>query len=298
MLESKRKINFVKTGECPACGEKKERNKLYTLKDFSVFECSCGHLFIDPQLDPESMMWIYQSSEALTQINPACKFYYEYETLDPKSRTYQEYGSALRGIEFHTSGRKLLDVGCGNANFLKLARAQKWEVVGVDPSLDNIQKIQKEGIKAHCSGFLEFQTPEKFDCISLWDFIEHPGLPSLFVDKAKTLLSEDGVLFIGCPLYPNLLSLSAGLFYNFSGGRIRFPLEKMYMLEHTSYFSVHTLRTLLERRNFRVLKYWKMETDLNRYYFPWPVKIALQISFVLSRFLKMQNRLNLIARPS
>ncbi|MBI3316935.1 MAG: class I SAM-dependent methyltransferase [Candidatus Omnitrophica bacterium] len=291
-------IKFIRTEECPACGHKEGRKRLYPLKDFSVYECSCGHLFIDPQLDPTSMMWIYQSSEALTRINPACKFYYEYETLDPKSKTYQEYLGALKGMEQFTSGRTLLDVGCGNANFLKLARLQGWETVGVDPSPENIRNIQQQGIEAHCSGFLEFKPSRKFDCIALWDLIEHPGIPALFIDKVKNLLSEDGVLFIGCPLYPNLLSVLADCFYKMSAGVIQGPLHKMYMLEHTSYFSIGSLEGLLQRGKFRTLKYWKTETDLNRYHFPWPVRLALQGSFALARILSLQNRMNLFARPA
>jgi len=289
-------IQLVALNHCPLCLNKKNLRLFYELEKFGVFECRCGMVFIDPSLDAQSMMEIYQSSETLKEINPALDQYYEYKTLNPKSDTYREYCHALREAAAQVKGRDLLEVGCGTGQFLKLAQDQGWRVAGLDSSSENIAKVEEKGIKGFCCNFLDYRDPEKFDCLILGDLIEHPQNPGDFVKKSWDLLNAGGILLIATPNYPNFLSVLAGVIYRITRGAIRSPVEKLYMLEHTTYFGIKTLRALLEDRGFTIVKSWKSETDLARYSFPFVLRVALSITFVISRTFGWQNRINAIAR--
>ena len=288
-------IRLVELRSCPACKSRRHRH-LFNLTRFSVFECECTHRFIDPSLDSDSMMAIYQSSAHLTEINPACRDYYEYETLNPKSQTFHDYNRALREARILARGNELLEVGCGAGSFLKFARQRSWKVRGVDSSRENIQKVNEEGIPGECCNYLDFDPREKLDCVVLWDLIEHPQDPERFIMKTYNLLRPGGLLVLATPHYPNLLTFLAESAYHLSGGWLKAPLGRLYMLEHTSYFSVKTLSQLLDKNGFKMLKAWKTETDLNRYYFPPVLHFVLVVSFALARFGGWQNRMIAVAR--
>ena len=198
-------IRFVKTGRCPACLSRSGLLQIFHLTQFDVFLCGCGTRFIDPSLDGASQMAIYQSSELLAQINPALERYYEYETLDPASVTCRDYDEALNRLKQFASGTRLLEVGCGSGSFLKFAKLKGWQVHGVDSGMENIRALREEGIDATCSGFLDFQTSHRFDCIVFWDLIEHPQDPGEFIKKCRELLSPKGLILIAAQLDPNLL---------------------------------------------------------------------------------------------
>lgn len=284
-------------GRCPVCRRKTEGLPSMPLDEFSVFICPCGTRFIDPSLDAESQMEIYQSSETLTKINPALQNYYGYETLDPASVTFGDYQFALRQLECCGGQKgKILEAGCGAGSFLRLAFDEGWPVLGVDSSQANVQRMLSAGIPAVCENYLTFDSAEKFRAVVLWDLIEHAQDPSELLKKSWKLLAPEGFLIIASPLYPNLLSAMAECLYLASNGRVRAPMKKMYMTEHTSYFSRKGIRNLFEANRFEVTGFWKRETDLKRYFFKPYVKAALYAAFAAGRILGFQNRFICLAR--
>jgi len=289
-------LELIKLESCPLCKSKSGRSLLFELEKFNVFRCLCGMKFIDPSLSPKSMMELYRSSESLSAVNPALEHYYEYDTLNPKTMTYGDYRRALRELSKAVEGRRLLEIGCGQGAFLKVARTQGWDVAGLDSAPENIHALQREGIRGILSDFLDYAPAERYDAVVLWDLIEHPRDPALFVRKAGELLREGGVILVATPHDPNFLSLTASLIYKISGGKIRGPLEKLYLLEHTTYFDEATLGKLVSAERFNKVFSWRTETDLDRYRFPVAVHVALKAAFIFAKLLRLQNRVMLIAK--
>ncbi len=289
-------LELIKLESCPLCKSKSGRSLLFALEKFNVFRCSCGMKFIDPSLSPKSMVELYRSSESLSAVNPALEHYYEYDTLNPKSMTYGDYRRALQELSEAVAGRKLLEIGCGQGAFLKVARTQGWDVAGLDSAPGNIQALQREGIRGILSDFLDYAPAERYDAVVLWDLIEHPRDPALFVRKARELLNVGGMLLIATPHDPNLLSVVASFLHAVSRGVVRGPLRKLYFLEHTTYFSVSTLEKLISGEGFRKLSAWKTETDLARYRFSVLVRFLLRGAFVFARLFGLQNRVIFLAK--
>jgi 2-polyprenyl-3-methyl-5-hydroxy-6-metoxy-1,4-benzoquinol methylase len=174
--------------------------------------------------------------------------------------------------------------------------AEARELTGIDSSPQNIARLKEKGIEGIEAGFLDCPAGRRFDVVVLWDLIEHPASPLAFVRKSRELLKPGGVILLATPHYPNLLSVMAGLFYRLSGARIDGPARRLYFLEHTSYFSGKTLSDLVKKGGFVELLRWKTETDLARYRFPKPVRLALRASFFIARLLGLQNRVLMIAQ--
>jgi ubiquinone/menaquinone biosynthesis C-methylase UbiE len=287
---------LITTARCLVCFSKENHHLLAELDQFNVYECACKHRFIDPCLSPEAMTVIYESSDQLGEVNSMLEQYYDYNVLAKGSRTRKQFSKTLRFISRFSSGMKLLDVASGAGDFAKFASDHGWNVTAVDSSKKNTERAQRRGLTAICVDFLNFDTDEQFDVITMWDFLEHVPDPGALLKKAGSLLKSNGFIFIASPLYPNLLSILAEAIYRVSFKKSRGAMERMYVVEHTSYFSFHSLKSLLESSGFSLLKSWREETDLNRYRLPLLLKAAFRILFLLARCCRLENRINVIAK--
>lgn len=108
-----------------------------------------------------------------------------------------------------TSSSKVLEIGCGEGGNL-LPFAQKGcAVVGIDvcisrinEAIDFFSRKDKAG-KFICNDFFCLDIRDKFDIILIHDVIEHINLSQkkFFLIKAKSLLKENGVIFLGFPAW-------------------------------------------------------------------------------------------------
>ena len=289
------KLNLVKLNICPSCRQSEYR-ELYKLSEVTVFKCSCGVKFIDPSLDLNSQMQIYQSSDNIQSVHTALEDYYEYDFSDLKSRTSLDYQKALNELSSYVDSKSVLEVGCGSGGFAQFAKESGWQITGLDSSKENIQKLKEQGVDGVAIDFLKYKAKKKYDAIVMWDVIEHPQDPAVFLEKSRELLKDNSYLLIATPYYPNLLSFIAGIFYRMTFGLFTFPVEQMYFLEHTSYFNKKSLSLLLKKSGFKIEKIWKTETDIDRYKFSPFMRFVLKIIFFFGRIFNAKNRIVLIAR--
>jgi len=82
----------------------------------------------------------------------------------------------LNAIEvFNITRNRLLDIGCGDGQFLNLAKRRGWEVNGVDIS-EAAGRIAAEqsDVNVDIGTIEEISFPAScFDVITMWDVIEH-----------------------------------------------------------------------------------------------------------------------------
>lgn len=95
----------------------------------------------------------------------------------------------------HGTGRKLLDVGCGDGSFLLAARNAGWEVTGTEinpgPARDAGLDV-KESLE-------QFPSSASFDCVTMWHTLEHMrDIPSMLSTVAR-LLKPGGALMVAVP---------------------------------------------------------------------------------------------------
>ena len=97
-------------------------------------------------------------------------------------------------------GSKVLDIGCGDAAFLELARNCGWEVVGVDPDPRAVVVAQARGLDVRQGGVEIFnEQAEVFDIITLNNVVEHLHDPGAVLGACHRLLKPGGHIWLDTP---------------------------------------------------------------------------------------------------
>jgi SAM-dependent methyltransferase len=166
--------------------------------------------------------------------------------LGMRSRFLRErVGSTVSWLDGSERGR-LIDVGCGNGEFLARMQELGWDVVGVepDPRAAGIGR-EKYGLKIYSEilGTADFP-PESLDVATLIHVIEHLTDPVSTLKAAKSLLKKGGRLVIHTP---NVFSLGHRWF--------RQDWRGLEPPRHIFLFSPEALRKVAEMAGFEVVDF-------------------------------------------
>lgn len=93
------------------------------------------------------------------------------------------------------AGWRLLELGCGTGCFLDEAARAGWIVEGVEVSRFAAARAAQRGLSVRCAPLEEYEpAPGAFDCVALWDVIEHLRDPFAALITAGRALRPGGVL--------------------------------------------------------------------------------------------------------
>ena len=149
---------------------------------------------------------------------------------------------------------RLLDVGCGTGEFLLLARAEGWDVMGIEIARAGVEAARKAGLTVHLGSLTTLGLPESsFDLVTLWNVLDFVPDPVEQARAAHRILAPGGVLVARVV---NLAPHAA--LYRASRQLRRWPrlaasLAKQYFFSQVS-FSAPTLRQTLERAGFEKIE--------------------------------------------
>jgi 2-polyprenyl-3-methyl-5-hydroxy-6-metoxy-1,4-benzoquinol methylase len=219
---------------CPLC--QSEDTKFVLRKDFSLgnkneiilYSClDCDGTFLAGSKDQfqEQMYEYYESYSGKTKE----------EIYD--SQTRSSYVEVLRMFERHTSGRSILDVGCGKGDFVDAALANNWIASGIDLSQSAI-KIGR-AFNLPLSGvdfFSESIKSSTLDVVTLFEVIEHVRNPAAYLRRAEELVVNGGLVYITTPNFNSLERRLLGKFY------------PVIHPEHLIYFSRKTLTNIINNQ--------------------------------------------------
>jgi SAM-dependent methyltransferase len=118
----------------------------------------------------------------------------------------------LRAVPpYHPHGR-LLEIGCGDGDYLLAMRELGWEIHGIEPDPEAAERAASATGATIWPGTIESaQIPEQsFDAVVALHSIEHVYDPRLFVSRAAGFLRPGGFLYL---LTPNFQGLARRLFH-------------------------------------------------------------------------------------
>lgn len=187
--------------------------------------------------------WLHTTPEAHGQIEAQYDDHYAGFRVDRYFNAVVSEEIAGRLAAIVPPPASLLDVGCGNGEFLSLARAAGYVTRGIDVSEAAAKACGERGLEVCAGDFLNQRFDQQFDIITMWDVMEHLRLPGDFARRAASLLTPGGVLLLKIPSKGGL---------NFSLLRL-IPRRGGLLLgapDHVQFFSEPSLRRLLARAGF------------------------------------------------
>lgn len=144
----------------------------------------------------------------------------------------------------HPIGR-LLDIGCGIGLFVEVAAQRGWDAWGLDINEHAVAWAQdnlSEQVQAGTLADLDAEDGS-FDCITMFDVIEHVADPRVELQAAWRALRPGGMLVVLTPDAGAIASRALGSHW----------LEMKRAPEHLQFFSVEGLATLLRHSGFTPL---------------------------------------------
>lgn len=194
----------------------KDVNFLPNVNEFEIFKCTnCGlfQLFTIPDLKELEQLYASENVFSTELVNPNKhkKFFKQFEKL------YNKYGYDEKFIVKlclkSSDAKNVLDVGCSTGKLLKTFRefVPEIELQGIDIDPEAKEKAISE-LKDNIliGDFLELDFDKKFDIIVFNTVIEH--LPNIlkYIEKAKQLLTDNGIIFISTPDMSSKVAIETG----------------------------------------------------------------------------------------
>lgn len=199
---------------------------------------ACGFVFLSPRLDPSSLVAVYSA----WYRHGYREIFDDPHHISERERVFRRYHLALLSPHVSCGGR-LLDIGCGSGVFLNVAREAGWRsVVGIEfdetaasfARFSYALEVRQGTIHDSVHG------DERFDAITMFDYLEHSGEPGRELDRAVALLADEGVLALRLPNQGGWLSrLTGARWYN-------------VISNHLGYFDERVLADALRQRGLRI----------------------------------------------
>ncbi|HXE42856.1 MAG TPA: glycosyltransferase [Candidatus Baltobacteraceae bacterium] len=194
-------------------------------------------MFFNPQPSDSELAKIYGENYFLGSENEESR----HAVAEIKKATANFYLSEIRRYRGSSTGR-LLEIGCGDGDFLTLAEVEGWHVTGIEFSAaacERARQCLKNG-EILCGELQQMKLEsDHFDLCVISDVLEHVRSPMNFLREIHRVLKPSGVLFVATP---STDSWSA-----------RFLRQKWmeFKTEHLTYFDRQTLQTALFKSGFR-----------------------------------------------
>ncbi len=215
---------------------------------YRLIECRpCGFIHLDPLPGEEDLERIY-SEEYFSREKPRFSEQVQEDGEWWKS-VYDERLSFMESA-LGDGRRRILDVGCGPGFFLEHACARGWDGLGVEPSGLAAREARSKGVRV-IRGLFEGEALKReglaFDAVHMSEVLEHVRDPLKVLSGAFDLLEPGGM---ACVVVPNDFSPVQEVL------RSNLGYEDYWVAvpHHVNYFSFPTIRALMERAGFSLMK--------------------------------------------
>ncbi len=222
-----------------------------TCKDYLV-SSEQFQLFRDEDLDmlitrpvPKNLASYYESEDYISHTDQK-KSLFDRVYQFVKKRSLQRKLTLLNS--FNPEEKKVLDIGAGTGDFLKVCKDDGWQVAGTEPNSSARSLASSKGLELFNDTSALSDT--EFDVITMWHVLEHvEDLDSLIKDL-KGMLKPNGHLIVAVP---NFKSYDANFYKEFWAA---YDVPR-----HLWHFSRKSIKQLFLKENIHLEKVLPMKFD-------------------------------------
>lgn len=235
--------------ECRLCGSHDLRLCMSDGRNRDLHYYRCRHC----------ALWNYDLSLGLDQTQYTERYV---SPLDPDHKSNKDVAQSWRFLKPHLAETgRIMDIGCGNACLLHLAREAGWQVQGMELSASAAEAIRRDqGIDVTVANFLEYENAEgqRYDVVVLRHVLEHLPDSVLAMQKIAALLKPGGLALLE---FPNTRSFSYALkrFLKNRGLRNR-KYSDAWRPGHCNEFCRQSFEVLLQKTGFELVV-WQTYTS-------------------------------------
>lgn len=236
-------INNEYFNTCPAC----DNHQLQTLKKYQkafLTKCmNCSFVFSGKKPSYGELAAYYENYSYSDQ-------YYS----SPLTRI--RYFQILETLEKYRKNNRILDVGCGNGDFLMAAREKGWDCWGTEFSLAAVNLCKSKGLNVLHGSLEELagQLPE-FDVVVSIEVIEHINNPKKETELIYKLLRPMGLFYVTTPNFNSIMRII-----------LKNKFDIIVYPEHLGYFTPLSLTTLMRSSGFKKIKTTTTGFSFNRFF--------------------------------
>jgi SAM-dependent methyltransferase len=198
-------------------------NDDYKKEDLTLLRCqNCGFFQLKQIVDPK----LYQN--------------YKFESANTKTiLDWTKKISKQLINSYQLADKRIIEVGAGDGSFLENLKNGN-EVIAVEPSKNQVYKLQEKGIKV-IPGFFDENIAnnfcKKFDFIVVRHVLEHIDELKKFCKNIICLAKPDGHIYLELPYVNDIISQRNYL---------------NFFYEHVNYFSIEDVKKLFNRYGFGI----------------------------------------------
>lgn len=245
-------INAWETVPCPICSESNASfyENFGADHEYTLMLChTCKNVYQNPRpkYDMEFVSVAYENY---------AEGRWHHEKSDYYDRQALQFDKLIDEIllydKKHTA---VLDVGCGVGIFLYSARKKYPKIVGMEISESNALVAEKIlEIPISRDFFEAFNPGMKFSCINISHVIEHIPNPNEWIEKAKSLLEEDGVIIIEVPNWMGIAQRIKWTLKKLGLRKGKWPKSKVP--EHLYEPTIPGMKYLFDKHNLELINYY------------------------------------------
>lgn len=225
---------------CALCGTSEAAARIFRKNGYNVMRCpTCTVQFLMPQPSDDALREIYSTMYFRSIRDPG----FELRSNALKRQTAALYLDELRSF-CRKSRARLLEIGCGEGQFLQEAQRRGMNVEGIEYSHSAAEvantRIGRRAVRVGSIEDLDVAAGT-YDVVAFSDLLEHVRDPRSFLKLVSRALVPGGIAFI---VTPSLDSWSRKL------------LRKSWMeykIEHLWYFNRRSITGLLHQCGFRIV---------------------------------------------
>ena len=168
-------------------------------KTFHYVRCThCELIYLDPFPGPEDYAAMYPPTYQ-NGINPLVVA----DNVKLPGLRFA-YGKHFELIDRYAPGKRILDYGCGQGNFVINALAKGYACHGTEYNPAHIDVLRREIKNASFFQIDEFLSKgESYDVIRLSNVLEHLDKPGAIIEQLKKKLNPGGILLVEGPIETN-----------------------------------------------------------------------------------------------